>query len=811
MGILVQCAHCGHSLNLKVEFAGKKGRCPKCRGVVDVPRANEAPRPGGSAPAPEVALAGRPRPSAGQRPAPKQKTAAGGNASQERRQLAQRVLGAFQGEIPAMPLPARYRIGIALTSAVMVVLPLVYVTLIGVVAFVMLWHATHNTGLMSSAHGRGAFFMLLIYLAPLAAGGVLIAFMIKPLFSRRGDSRAKRSLTREREPLLFAFIDRICEAVGSPHPKRIDVDLEVNASASFRNGWWSLMGDDLVLTIGLPLVAGLNMRQFGGVLAHEFGHFSQGAGMRMTYVTRSVSYWLHRVVHERDQWDDRLRKLAAGTDLRLGWVFYLAMFFVWLNRKILWCFMMAGHFVGGFMLREMEFDADRYEAHLGGSETFAQTARQLIVLNAAAQGAHADLGEFYRDGRLADNLPKLIVANIDQLPSDVQKKIDQMIAESETGLFDTHPADRHRIANAARQRAEGVFRVELPASSLFANFDLLAKAATLDFYCEIFDKKIAPSELHPIDGLLKRQQGEIEAGKALERYFQDMVNILRPLPLPAWEPAPPRNLKAALQRLRELRRHMRDERKTYLDNYARYDRADTICFEAEQALALLNAGLSFKRKTFSRPMNTAPLAREARRVARADMGQLDNQLKADELLAGERLMLALQMLYAPQVARLLPNAKELIRQVEAVLPAMNLVGSRMRETDALRNHHATLGILVGVLEGNEQNESLFTTIRASMRVCSGQIRQLLEGLDRVNSPLDHAQGQITLAKHILKELPSEGDLGALCAANQSVLGGLPSLYGRMLGRLALVAEQVEQVLKMPPLPQPDKNPEPAAA
>jgi hypothetical protein len=174
-------------------------------------------------------------------------------------------------------------------------------------------------------------------------------------------------------------------------------------------------------------------------------------------------------------------------------------------------------------------------------------------------------------------------------------------------------------------------------------------------------------------------------------------------------------------------------------------------------------------------------------------------------------MLALQMLYAPQVARLLPNAAELSRQVEAVLPAMNLVGSRMKEMDALRNHHATLGILVGVLEGNEQNESLFTTIRASMRVCSGQIRQLLEGLERVNSPLDHAQGQITLARHLLKEVPSEDDLGALCEANQSLLGGLPSLYSRMLGRLAVVAEQVEQALKMPPLPEPEEKPEPTAA
>jgi hypothetical protein len=46
---------------------------------------------------------------------------------------------------------------------------------------------------------------------------------------------------------------------------------------------------DLVLTIGLPLVAGLSVREFGGVLAHEFGHFAQGGGMRLTALVRYVN------------------------------------------------------------------------------------------------------------------------------------------------------------------------------------------------------------------------------------------------------------------------------------------------------------------------------------------------------------------------------------------------------------------------------------------------------------------------------------------------------------------------------------------
>ena len=55
----------------------------------------------------------------------------------------------------------------------------------------------------------------------------------------------------------------------------------------------------MVLLIGLPLAAGLSLRQFAGVLAHEFGHFSQGFGMRLTYVIRSINIWFMRVVYER--------------------------------------------------------------------------------------------------------------------------------------------------------------------------------------------------------------------------------------------------------------------------------------------------------------------------------------------------------------------------------------------------------------------------------------------------------------------------------------------------------------------------------
>jgi len=111
-------------------------------------------------------------------------------------------------------------------------------------------------------------------------------------------------------------VDRICEEVGAPQPKRIDVDCNVNASAGFRRGMLSMFGNDMVLTIGLPLAAGLTLQEFGGVLAHEFGHFSQGLGMRLSYLVRAIIHWFVRVVYQRDQWDEIGSATISGRPTR---------------------------------------------------------------------------------------------------------------------------------------------------------------------------------------------------------------------------------------------------------------------------------------------------------------------------------------------------------------------------------------------------------------------------------------------------------------------------------------------------------------
>lgn len=214
----------------------------------------------------------------------------------------QQILASFSGRIKPVSISLGYGIALAWVAILMVLLPLIYVGITGGVAWGWWWYAVNGLALFSGGH-HGSYFVkgiMLAYLGLLVIGGVLVIFMFKPLFARPPKGAKPLSLEERREPFLFTFVRRLCEAVGATVPRRIDITCEVNASASFRRGALSLLGNDLVLTIGLPLVAGQNLRQFTGVLVHEFGHFAQGWAMRANYVIRTVNHWFARVVYQRD-------------------------------------------------------------------------------------------------------------------------------------------------------------------------------------------------------------------------------------------------------------------------------------------------------------------------------------------------------------------------------------------------------------------------------------------------------------------------------------------------------------------------------
>jgi hypothetical protein len=289
------------------------------------------------------------------------------------------------------------------------------------------------------------------------------------------------------------------QSKDAPFPRRIDLNCELNASAGFRRGTFSFLGNDLVLTIGLPLAAAMDIRQFGGIIAHEFGHFTQGMGMRLTYLIRSINGWFARVVYERDGWDLALEEWAQSEYWQVQLLAGLALLAVAFSRFLLSLIMWIGHGIGCFMLRQMEYDADSYQIKVGGSETFESAAKALHTLGAA-------LGESYQSAqiswsqyrRLPENFPAFVALHHQNMPAQLRADLEDSSGLGRTGHFDTHPSVGDRIREARRAAEPGVVNLEGPAARLFSNFEAVSKQITLLHYAEDLGLPIRMAKLVPV-------------------------------------------------------------------------------------------------------------------------------------------------------------------------------------------------------------------------------------------------------------------------------------------------------------------------
>jgi hypothetical protein len=233
---------------------------------------------------------------------------------------------------------AAYQRALFGAAAALIGVLLLYAGLVLSIVALTVWHGMAHTDLF--AQGSTA---ALLYATPLFLGIVITLFLVRPIFARRPPPPPSQAITLEEHPRLFQFIGAICQEVGCRPPACVEVNCAVNASVRFRQGWASLKEGDLALTIGLPLVAGLPAQHLGGIIAHEFGHFRQEAGLRLTFVVRTISAWLWRIVHERDQLDESLRESARDSHMFIAIPLYLGHFGITLTRHFLRLLMLMGN------------------------------------------------------------------------------------------------------------------------------------------------------------------------------------------------------------------------------------------------------------------------------------------------------------------------------------------------------------------------------------------------------------------------------------------------------------------------------------
>ncbi|MGO1719235.1 MAG: M48 family metallopeptidase, partial [Luteimonas sp.] len=333
-----------------------------------------------------------------------------------------------------------------------------------------------------------AVLLALAWLTPGFILSVLVLFLLKPLFAPRAKAPEAVKLSPDDEPALVAAVHSLCQAIGVRPPRGIYLSHSVNAWVQFAPGLSGIVGGARTLTIGLPLAAGMTSRQLVGVLAHEFGHFAQRGGMRAAHVINYVNRWLESRAYHPDEWDARLRRWIEGDeDDEGGDLFQLVcaatLASLQATRLLLRAMFQLSFRMSRRLSQEMEFDADRYEVAIAGSDSFATTALRLRALAQALHEVEQANIKAWREGRLVNDLAAAAVLRLGQWRKEDWQAIElQLDNDDETRYWDSHPADQARIANAMSTQVAGMFVDERPATELFADFSALSMRVTAHYY-----------------------------------------------------------------------------------------------------------------------------------------------------------------------------------------------------------------------------------------------------------------------------------------------------------------------------------------
>jgi Zn-dependent protease with chaperone function len=720
---------------------------------------------------------------------------------------AQMLLAAFKGEIPPHRISFTYRLALLFAATVMLTLVAIYMLIVCVACILTVAHFALSWRMVAAAdHPNLVAVALFTYLGVGFTGILITLFLMKPFLAKASSEGGEPYLLDPaKEVVFFAFVRRIAETLRAPMPERISVNLDVNAAAGYGLSGLNIFSRRLTLVVGLPLIQGMNTRELAGIIAHELGHFSQGTANRLLHIVRSVNYWLIRVAFERDEWDDSIARWSEAWGI-LGLPLLVARLLIWIIRKFLFLLFLAGHFACSYMLRQMEFDADRYEAILGGSDCFEASTRRLLLLELADRKSHHDLMESWKERRLTDDLCALVVDNVRHVPPDVLAKFQEEVHKEKTGWFATHPATSERIRRAKAVAAPGIFHLEMASHALFAGFSAVSREVTRRYYEDRMGKHFKEEFVQSTAQVIAHRDLRDESFKAIGRYFQGLFNdALLPLIISEKPIQPPVGDAAPKQEIRTLRGKL-------LQEVPRLRSLRTRYMESFEGIANAQCATTLMKADFQLPDNTFRMTKPSRAAADALYRQSHiEQRQAREELNGfirdseTRLIAAMQLLHRPEIREKVSVAGSDPKEAEALIGHLARVGFVLDLMVNLRADYNTLMLLFRALKGNEENSRLQLRIRDHLGACNKHLSLIVQPLSYHPYPFEHQGGKVTMAEYALKEMPHPYDVPGVVHACDTLTDNVYTLYFRLLGRIVLVAEKVEQAMGEELLPEPPRE------
>lgn len=248
------------------------------------------------------------------------------------------------------------------------------------------------------------FAILMIAIGAIAMGVMLIIFMLKALVLKKSDPvKTVGEVTPETEPVFYEFIKRVCEETRAPFPKKIYLVEEINAFVSYDSTLLSLFFPTRKnLYVGLGLINTFTISELKAVVAHEFGHFSQGS-MRFGSYVYHFNQIIYRMVADNSGYNASVLKWAGISN-------YFAVFATinmgiitgiqWLMLK---CYKILNKGYSS-LARQMEFHADSVAASVAGSAPLITSLYRIDLATKCYEYLLNYYSELIKENLRADNL-----------------------------------------------------------------------------------------------------------------------------------------------------------------------------------------------------------------------------------------------------------------------------------------------------------------------------------------------------------------------------------------------------------------------
>lgn len=709
--------------------------------------------------------------------------------------------GGAWGDIAARWKPVTtgvgYSAGLVLIMLAVAIMFVLYVGTLGLTAYGVYWHLSEHVPQAATARSaQGIAGRWVVYLLPAIAGVMLVLVLLKPIFAPRARRGNPIVLDRYEEPQLHEFVENVCRAIGAPAPKVIHLDCDVNASAGFRSGILSMFrSGDLVLTIGMPLVAAMSKRQFAGVLAHEFGHFAQGAGMRSTYLAGTIVNSCLRIAFERDGLDVWLYQLRHAGDVRISLIAVVLQLMLWLTRLIIRGFALVGSMMCFLMLRRMEFDADRYEIQLAGSRDFASTFQKLAELNEAAPITMEECRRMYlKDKHVPNNFPALLADYSKRLPPETRDAIRESLARESAGLFSTHPSTRSRVAAAEAQNQPGLYTDDSSARQLFGDFTGACVKASYGHWRGILGASLEGATFIDTMPLLKMAAGGESRQDAVVQYLGFEPPTWRPF-FPGLAKVPRvEDLRPLVDRLKKSRARIRELSESAGPQAAAFRAASEQRIRWELARAVMDAGLALNFKSLG--LKSTSRAGVSQAIDRHSTEAIQAAGAVDELsdVAALRLRAALGVLGVVGIESIIDDAAERRAEADGLLAALGA----MREVLPMVTTVRELVGVIGVASLGVKDDKSYEKAKAVVRPLSDRMRESLDAARRiagaVRDPLARGEFDTNLGESLVGATPGWREIDDIISAGQTFVDRYADLSRRTLAELVHLAQRAEKAL-----------------